>query len=218
MLKPVRVGLIDGGVDASFAGAVAAVRDFAGAAAGGDRNGHGSQVAAGVLAHCPSARLLVARIFDRDREAGVDAVLAALAWLLDEGAQLVNMSFGMDRASPRLADACRAAADAGAVLVAAAPARGAPAFPAAFAECIAVSGDARCAPGEVSRLATAAADFGTHPLLDARDPRRGGGASIAAARMSGMLASRLAAGADARHLRVELERCARYFGPERRHV
>lgn len=219
MRSRVRVGLIDGGVGGAAGDAVVAQRCFAESVqASAGAFGHGSQIAECVLQHCPSADLLVARVFDHGREAGVDAVLAGLAWLVDQGVQLVNMSFGMGWASPRLARACRAAADAGVVLVASAPARGGISFPAAFEDCIAVSGDARCAPGEVSWLATAGADFGTHPLLDPRGPRRGGGASIAAARMSGMLAARLEAGVDARNLRAELAYRARYFGPERRHA
>lgn len=216
MLTPVRVGLIDSGVGGAFAEAVVAVRSLTGVA--GDRLGHGSQIAGCVLEHCPSARLLVAQVFDEGREATVDAVLEALAWLVGERAQLINMSFGMGQASPRLGEACRAAARAGVVLVAAAPARGGPVFPAAFDECIAVTGDARCAPGEVSWLATPTAEFGTHSLLDARNPLRGGGASIAAAHMSGMLATLLEAGVETRDLRAELAGRARYLGPERRHA
>jgi hypothetical protein len=216
MLKPVRIGLIDSGVGRAFDSAVVATHSFAGAC--DERLEHGEQIAACVLQHCPSARLLVACVLDRRREACVDAVVAGLAWLVDEGAQLINMSFGMLQPSPRLAQACRAAADAGVVLVAAAPARGGAAFPAALSDCIGASGDARCAPGEVSWLATEVADFGTHPFLDPGDPRRGGGASIASARLSGLLAARLEAGVEASALRAELERQARYFGPERRHA
>lgn len=215
-MKPVRVGLIDSGVGRVFDAAVVAARAFAGAC--DERFEHGEQIAACVLQHCPSARLLVACVLDRHGEARVDAVVDGLAWLVEQGALLVNMSFGMPQPSPRLAQACHAAAAAGVVLVAAAPARGGIAFPAAFGECIGVSGDARCAPGEVSWLATGVADFGTHPFLDPGDPRRGGGASMATARLSGLLAARLEAGVEASALRAELERLARYVGPERRHA
>lgn len=216
MLKPVRVGLIDSAVGRAFDANVVAARSFAGAC--DECCEHGEQIATCLLQHCPTADLLVASVLDRRREASVDAVVDGLAWLMDEGAQLINMSFGMSQSSPRLAQACQAAADAGVVLVAAAPARGGMAFPAAFADCIGVSGDARCAPGEVSWLATGVADFGTHPFLDPGDPRRGGGASIASARLSGMLAAWLEAGVEAPALWAELERQARYLGPERRHA
>ena len=203
MLNAVRVGLIDGGVGGATAAAVVAARSFIGAEpAGVSASSHGSQVAHCVLQHCASADLFVAQV----------------AWLVEQGAQIVNMSFGMSQASPRLSRACRAAAASGVVLVASAPARGGLAFPAAFGECIAVSGDARCAPGEVSWLASASAEFGTHPFLHPDDPRRGGGASIAAARMTGLLAAELFAGADAGRLRSTLAERACYFGPERRYA
>lgn len=218
MLSAIRVGLLDGGVGGEAAAAVVAARSFIGAVSGTAASSHGSQVAQCVLQHSESADLLVAQVFGDGREATVDTVLAGLSWLVEQGAQIVNMSFGMTQASPRLSHACRAAAEAGVVLVASAPARGGLAFPAAFGQCIAVSGDARCAPGEVSWLASASADFGTHPFLHPGDPRRGGGASIAAARMSGLLAAELAAGADAGTLRGKLADRARYFGPERRHA
>ncbi len=216
MLKPVRVGMIDSGVDGRFASSIVSARSFSGGC--GDCLEHGSQIAACLLQHCPSAQLLVARVFDRCSEARVDAVVDALAWLVDEGVQLVNMSFGIDRISRGLERACRIAAEAGVVLVAAAPARGGAVFPAAYQECIAVSGDARCAPGEVSWLASKFVDFGTHPFFDPRDPSRGGGASIATARLSGMLAARLVTGVEASDLRAELERLAHYVGSERRHA
>lgn len=215
-MKPVRVGLIDSGVGRVFDSAVVAAHSFAGACT--EHFEHGEQIASCVLQHCPSARLLVASVLDRRGEAGVNAVVDGLAWLVDQGALLVNMSFGMPQPSARLVQACHAAAEAGVVLVAAAPARGRVAFPAAFGDCIGVSGDARCAPGEVSWLATEVADFGTHPFLDPGDPRRGGGASIATARLSGLLAARLEVGVEASVLRAELERQARYVGPERRHA
>ncbi len=219
MLNAVRVGLIDGGVGGPTAAAVVAARSFIGAeVAGVPASSHGSQVGHCVLQHCASADLFVAQVFCEGREATVDAVVAGLAWLVEQGAQVVNMSFGMSQASPRLSRACRAAAASGVVLVASAPARGGLAFPAAFGECIAVSGDARCAPGEVSWLASAGAEFGTHPFLDPDDPRRGGGASIATARMTGLLAAELLAGADAGKLRSTLAERASYFGPERRHA
>jgi len=215
-LKSVRVGLIDSGIGERFGSAVIATRSFSGAC--DDDLEHGDQVAACVLQHCPAACLLVANVFNRRREACIDAIVDSLAWLVDEGAQLVNMSFGMPQASPRLAHACRVAAEAGVVLVAAAAARGNIAFPAAFDGCIAVSGDARCAPGEVSWRPTGTADFGTHPFLDPGNPLHGGGASIATARLSGMLAARLETGAAAAGLRAELEHRARYIGPERRYA
>lgn len=216
MLRQVRVGLIDGAVDNSIANSVDGV--FGGKPLISMSAGHGSQIARSVLAQCPSARLVVANVFDQGREANLDAVLVALSWLAKQRVQVINMSFGMAVPSSRFAQACRDAAQSGTVLVASAPARGTPVFPAAFEDCIAVTGDARCAPGEVSWLATPAADFGTHPMCEPGRPEFGGGASIACARMSGILARLLAAGANADSLRARLRQLAIYTGPERRYA
>ncbi|NMF88997.1 subtilisin-like serine protease QhpE [Aromatoleum petrolei] len=216
MLRPIRVGLIDSAVRGAPAAAVVETRLLT--SAGNDRTGHGTQIASCVLQHCPSAELLVAQVFGEGRDSSVDAVLEGLDWLVSRGVQLINMSFGMGGASARLASACRRAASAGAILVASAPARGSVTFPAALGDCLAVTGDARCAPGEVSWLGTPAADFGTHPFCDPRNPERGGGASIAAARMTGLIGSLLEGGADAFDVRRELRCRAAYVGAERRHA
>jgi len=216
MTHAVRVGLIDGALDLGQGDAVYAA--FGDEPLRAEECGHGSQIARCVLAHAPQARLAVAQVFGRSRETTVDAVLDGLYWLIGQGVQLINLSFGMPAASPRLAQACGDAADAGVVLVASAPARGAPAYPAAFAHCIAVTGDARCAPGDVTWLATAAADFGTHPLIEPGHPERGGGASIATARMSGLIAAMLQAGVAPGELSTRLQQAAIHVGPERRHA
>jgi hypothetical protein len=211
-----RVGVLDGALDRAMGDVVDAAWGVAPLA--GDGAGHGSAIARCLLAHAPRARLAVAQIFVDGREATVDAVLDGLYWLIGQRVQLINMSFGMATASPRLAQACGDAARAGVVLVASAPARGARVFPAAFGDCIAVTGDARCAPGEVSWLDTPAADFGTHALIEPGRPERGGGASIATARMSGLIGAMLSAGTPAARVRESLRRAAVHVGAERRHA
>ena len=212
----VKVGLIDGPVGTGLAHAVLASSDPQALQSG--EGGHGRQVACALLEHCPTAGLLLAPVFDRTREAEVGRVVDALHWLAAQGAQLINLSFSMAVPSRRLASACAEVATQGVLLVASAPARGAPVYPAAFADCIAVTGDARCAPGEVSWLSTAAADFGTHPLIRPGRPDLGGGASIATARMSGLLAALLEEGHAPHTLRARLQSMALHIGPERRHA
>ena len=99
------------------------------------------------------------------------------------------------------------------VLVAAAPARGGPVYPAGYPGVLRVCGDARCGPGEWSHLATAQADFGACP--DGPDGRPGG-ASLAAARFSALLAGALVTEQDADMAVSALIRRAAYHGPERR--
>ena len=97
------------------------------------------------------------------------------------------------------------------ILIAAVPARGGVVYPGGYAGVIRVSGDARCAPGEISALGGAPADYGACPAdVDGRP----GGASFAAARLTGLLASRLSESeSDPRAL---LDALARFHGRERR--
>lgn len=215
----VRIGLIDSGVSAELARHVDKERRFVGARGKGGRVhldllGHGSQIAQCVLEHCTGARFVIAQIFGTGREAAVDCVSDAIDWLVQEHVQIINMSFGIAVPSAALERACRDAAGRGVLLVASSPARGMRVFPAGFDDCIAVSGDARCAPGEYSWLDTETTDFGTHPMLVANCPDCGGGASIAAARLSGVVGRLLMSGAAAADVRRLLQHSANYLGPE----
>ena len=108
-------------------------------------------------------------------------------------------------------EAVATAQAAGMILIAAAPARGAVIYPGGYAGVIRVCGDARCAPGEISALGGAPADYGACP----RDMSgRPGGASFAAAHVTGLLASHLR-GSDCAP-RTLLDRLARLQGREQR--
>ncbi len=143
-------------------------------------------------------------------------VAAGLNWLVEQDCQLVNMSFGLRQDRRVLREACLAARRAGAVLVAAAPARGPAVFPSAYDGVVRVTGDARCAPGEFSRLGTAQADFGACVRGAQAGDRPCGGASFAVARVTAALAAHLGAGGDARDVAAYLRGIARYQGPERK--
>lgn len=217
-----RVGIADSGIALDRL-AVAAARDFIGrpedlsapVPSGADELGHGTAIAQLVVARCQQAELVLARIFGRRRAAAVGQVVAALDWLVEQRVQIINLSLGLAEPSPGLAAACQRAADAGVILVAASPARGRPTLPAAYPVCLAVSGDARCRPGEISWLGTTQAEFGAHPLLDGDGPPVGG-ASYATARVSGMIAALLAEGCPAARIREALKLQASHLGPERR--
>ncbi|NML18731.1 subtilisin-like serine protease QhpE [Azohydromonas caseinilytica] len=220
-MKTVRIGLIDGGVAPALSASVEAVRSFGGPspdAFGAAALAHGTNVARLVLEGLPTARLLGARVFHQRLDAGVDDVVAALDWLVGQGVDLVNMSLGLRTRSATLERACAAAHAAGVLLVAAAPARGGPVWPAAYADCIAVSGDARCGPGELSWLGQPEVDVGACPFLVPGAPARGGGASYAAARFSGRASALLAQGLPALAMRQHCFQEASRVGPERRHA
>ena len=74
-----------------------------------DALGHGSALARVILQHAPGAALLDARVFGASRRTTPEAVAAGLDWLREEGARMVNMSFGLrhDRAVLRGIIACR---------------------------------------------------------------------------------------------------------------
>ncbi len=221
-----RVGIMDSGIAADFATSVLAARDFTDASPGGqassswmaDDTGHGTAVARLVLDGCEDADLILARIFGQGRVASVERVVAAMAWLVESRVQVINLSFGMAAQNPVLTCACHEAASMGVVLVASSPARGRATYPASEPVCLAVSGDARCGPHEISWLANAQAEFGAHPGLRHTQCAQAGGASFAAARVTGMVADLLAQGCPVAGIRPALRGRASYLGPERRNL
>jgi hypothetical protein len=195
-----------------------------------DRLGHGSAIIDIVHHLAPQARFASAQVFHDRLTTTALQVAAAIDWLVAAGVDLINLSLGLSRPRPALEAACGRALEAGVVLCAASPARGAPVFPAAFDGVWRMTGDARCARHEISCLMTQQADFGAHvsPLdspgqRHGERPPRGSGASMGCAHMSGHIAALLASGsaprqAAARHawLRERLRQQAHYFGSERR--
>jgi hypothetical protein len=206
-----RVGLVDSGADGV---PLVAARRFGGD--GGplpvvaDPTGHGTRVAA-LLAGHGAPELLLAQVFDSDRPTTAAAVAAAVDWCRAQGAGLVHLSLGLAADRALLAAAIARAVAAGCLIVAATPARGNPVYPAAYPGVIRATGDARCAPGEISRLA--AATFGGCVRPGAAGGR---GASIGAARVSRALIDSVAAGTRAGAAVQALAARARYDGPERR--
>ena len=204
------VGLLDGGLEAALVAHISASRVFVDRPPA-DPLGHGTAIARIILHHAPGAALLHAEVFGERQRTTPDLVGAGLDWLRGEGARLVNMSFGLRHDRPVLRQAVAAAQAAGMILVASVPARGAVVYPGGYAGVIRVSGDARCGSGEISALGGAPADYGACPQdVDGRP----GGASFAAAHVTGLLARQLSEpGCDPRAL---LDRLARFHGRERR--
>jgi subtilisin family serine protease len=193
----IRAGIIDSGVHNPEAGYIAGLCSFplqdnavlpvSGQAT--DTLGHGTHIAEIMAEHNPQLSLYAARVFF-DRLVSTPAqIAAALDWLVQLGVQLVNMSFGLTTDRSILRQACSKAVAAGVILVAAAPARGDPVFPAAYPGVIRACGDARCRPGEISWLNNRQADFGGHVRSD---DHALAGASIGCARVSAALVSILA--------------------------
>jgi hypothetical protein len=226
------IGLIDSGLASDLTTKARASRAFLldqsgqvlTASAEPDRVGHGSLVASIVLGHEPNARLINAQVFHARLMTSAAAVAAALDWAIGEGARLITLSLGLREDRAVLRDACARALEQDAVLLASSPAQGAAVFPASYPGVIRITGDARCAPDEISHLASAQADFGACVRAggrggDAGPPATVAGASLAVAHVCGHLAKHFAAvgGAiDPTTARAFLNATARYHGPERR--
>jgi subtilisin family serine protease len=118
-----------------------------------DESGHGTHVAGivgaasgnsrGITGMAPNARLMVLRAGFNLPSGGYledDDIAAAIVYAADNGAQVINMSWGDPRPAPLVRDAVRYAAASGVILVAAAGNEGEDAvfYPARFSETIAV--------------------------------------------------------------------------------
>ncbi len=217
----IRVGIADSGVNATAGVNVVARADFLVAATPPslredrrDPAGHGSALAA-VIAAAGEVELLDARIFDASLRTSAAQAAAAIDWLVCQGARILNLSFGLREDRAVLREACARAVDAGVLIVASAPARGDPVFPASYPGVLRTTGDARCAAGEISWLGTAQSDAGGAP----RTPcDRVAGASAGCAHVCAALAQLMTLHPRAARDDVldALKRNARYHGPERR--
>src|SRR5690606_27658265 len=146
-----------------------------------------AQVGAGPawwLEQARQAQLLMGQVFGERPATTAAQVGAGLAWLLEQGVSLINFSLGLHADRPMLRELCCQAAEQGVLICASSPAMGQPVYPAAYSGVVAVTGDARCQPGQWSWLQEERAEFGAPVGRGAE-----GGASMACARFSGMLAA-----------------------------
>lgn len=196
----ITVGIIDGGFTDVPSHALHRAASFVSApdgsvlraAANGRPLPHGEAVAALVREGAPAARLLDARVASHHHAPTPALVASAIRWCVEEGARVINLSLGLLEDRAVLRDACAHARAHGVVLVAAAPARGEPVFPAAYPGVLSVSGDARCAPGQCSLLNRETAGAALYGCCPAGPDGRLGGASMATARFTGIVARALA--------------------------
>jgi subtilisin family serine protease len=139
-LQPVRVAVVDSGVDCSlpdFAGRLLAEKSFVGGSPCVDTEGHGTFVAGEIAANLGStgivgiaytAQLLIAKVVTVDGTIPLAAEAGAIRWAADNGARVINLSLGgvrdvqdpsHDTYSPLEAAAVSYAYSKGALLVAA---------------------------------------------------------------------------------------------------
>lgn len=210
-----RVGVIDScGLLHDAVAAARFVAVDAGVARGApaaDPTGHGTRLCSVLTRGNAHVELVLAQVLDRPGGTRAATVAAAVDWCLDAGAHLLHLSLGLAADRECLAAAIGRATAAGRVVVAAVPARGAVPYPAAYPGVLRATGDARCQPGEVSRLG--AATFGGCPA----NAGRGGGASVGAMQVTRALT--LARGPCTHDAALQaLVAMARYHGAERRGV
>ncbi len=106
-LLPVRVGVIDSGIDGGhpeFAARIVAARSFVGGSALVDSQGHGTFVAGeiaasvdngeGIAGIAPEAQLVIAKVVGADGSVSLAAEAAAIRWAVDQGARVINLSLG----------------------------------------------------------------------------------------------------------------------------
>jgi subtilisin family serine protease len=139
-LAPVKVAIVDSGVDCSlpeFQGRIADKRSFVGGDPCVDTEGHGTFIAGiiaanldtqGIVGIAYTSQLLVAKVVRADGTIPLTAEAAAIRWAADSGARVINLSLGgvrdpvhpdRDTYSPLEASAVAYAYAKGAVVVAA---------------------------------------------------------------------------------------------------
>lgn len=171
---------------------------------------HATVLADAICAQAPQTTILSIPVFRGGLSARVSDLVEALRQAAESDAQIVHCSLGLPRNDPWVEAAIRALDDR--IVVASAPARGDPVWPAALPSVISVQGDARCGPGQWSALALPTADFGACPHADNRFGIAG--ASVAAANLTGILAQAdLSSPEPARHMLIA---GAAFHGRERR--
>jgi len=108
----------------------------------GSVSSHGTFVSGLIALTAPDSRILPVRAFDGDGVGNTYAIAEAIYYSVDNGAQVINMSFGSHETSRIISQACYAAIAAGASLVAASGNNSSsePTYPADIPGVIAVSG------------------------------------------------------------------------------
>ncbi len=106
--KGVKVAVLDTGIDAeheAFAGVQLNERDFTGDG-NGDENGHGTHCAGTILGRdacgirigvAPGIEsALIGKVLDRNGSGSSDSISRAILWAVTEGADVINLSIGID--------------------------------------------------------------------------------------------------------------------------
>lgn len=139
MSRPIRIGILDSGVNAAhphvggLAGGVGItpqgpVSDYV------DRLGHGTAVAALIHHLNPAAELMAVKVFEGKLATTLPIILRAIDWCLEQRVDVINLSLGTVNPAHRaaFAGAVEKSCRAGAVIVSALEMDGVPALPGAL--------------------------------------------------------------------------------------
>ena len=204
-----RIALIDGPLPEDFPGLERREDLVPGARAESPAGAHARAMAAAIRAGAPEAAFVNLVVFPDSLVTSARALAAALTAAGAAAPRIVHCSLGLVRPDPAVSAAMDGLLKQPIAIVAAAPARGGPVWPAALPGVIAVQGDARCASGQWSLL-DPAPRFGACP---SRQDQPGiAGASLAAAHFTGLLAAHWHKGAPVDTMAAQ----AAYLGREHR--
>ena len=207
-LKPVRVAVVDSGVNpshphiGSIAGGVSVVPGASGVRDPVDLVGHGTAVTAAIRERAPGAELVVVKVFERALSASIDTLITGIDSAWRERVDLINLSLGT--ANHAHAAALRAAADraaaAGALIVSAGRHEGVGYLPGMLDGVLAVELDWTCPRLSVNvetdadrRLVCRASGY-PRPAPGIPPERNLKGLSFAVANVTGFLARTLTGG------------------------
>lgn len=197
---PLLVAILDGGIDPhpDLDGKIVGAWEAA-SVAGLARSGHGTQIAGILVADeiglAPTVELLDVRVLDQHGNGTPSDVAAGIAWAVDNGADIVNASFAMERSAPELSAAVRMALDEDVVLIAATASSftEVASYPAGYAGVIGVTAidrDGERAPLASAASATVAAPGRNVMTIDAKGGlTTADGTSVAAAVATAVVAS-----------------------------
>jgi hypothetical protein len=182
----IRVGFIDGALPADWPG-LASQNRFCEPDGAPLAEVHAKAMAATVTGYRDDLEIINAVVFPGKLVTSVENVCSALDWFAEDPPEIVLCSFGTTRSSLHLSLMTARLLLSGCLVVASAPARGEMVYPAGTPGVVSVQGDARCAPGEFSKLDLPHAQFGACPAVDGYPDIQG--ASAAAAHVAGQLAA-----------------------------
>jgi len=138
------VAVLDTGIDEDnqeLAHKLVAEVNFTGSPTSDDLYGHGTHMAGTIAAIAPECRLMNVKVADDAGRCEASVVARGIIWAVDRGARVINISLCM-KSSPDLEEAVDYAWSQGTLIIAAAgnTGRSTPAYPAYYANCLAVAG------------------------------------------------------------------------------